>query len=72
MTLFDILSNDERVIVLSDKGEETIITWNQSVTLQVWIYKGSGNWEELNVRTLSNQPINFKAAKKAAQDWANE
>jgi len=74
MNLFDILSNDERVIVLSDEGAKTIFTWNKSLTLQYWGwfpaegYKAS-YWEEFSIRTLSEVPANFDIARKAALEW---
>ncbi len=72
-TLFDILSFDERVIVLSDVGECLIYTWNQSLTLQCWALRGSSqDWEEVNVRTLSDKPEDFKAARVAAMRWATD
>lgn len=78
MNLFDILSNDERVIVLSNVGERMMVTWNQSLTLQAWgkVYDplrgyddSEDKWEELECQTLSDQPANYKAARKAAETW---
>lgn len=75
MDLFDLLSQDERIIVLSDPSERVIYTWNQSLTLQCWrdlsldSHSQNGQWEEIDCRTLSEEPINFAAAKKAAERW---
>ena len=51
-TIHDVLSRDERIIVLSDESEETFYTWNQSVTLQVW---DSNTFEEISIRTLGGE-----------------
>jgi len=82
MDIFEILSKDERVIVYSSQEERTLITWNQSLTLQYWrpvvrrfesdYPKGHfdpNDWEEVNVRTLSNEPKDYKAAREAAIRW---
>jgi hypothetical protein len=79
MTLFDILSMDERVIVLSDAGEHIIFTWNKSLTLQAWglvfdRIRGSyvdDCWEELECHTLSTEPKTYESARKAAIEWSN-
>ena len=68
MNLFDVLHNDQRVIVYSDSNSKYIYTWNKSLTLQAWQVRGT--IEEVSIRTLSNVPINFEAAKKAAIEWA--
>lgn len=83
LSLFDILSNDERVIVYSDKADRLIYTWNQSLTLQVWKCMENPNpyspslikgdmWEELNVRTLPNAPLDYHEARKAAINWSTD
>jgi hypothetical protein len=76
MNIFDILSNDERIIVLSSL--EYVYTWNQSVTLQCWHCIGpetstsfEDSWKEVGIQTLSNEPSNFAEARKAAQNWHN-
>lgn len=75
MTLFEILSHDERIIVLSNEGDQTIYTWNRSLTLQCWahyrggIYEGVDRWDEVDMRTLDKEPANFQKAKEAAQVW---
>jgi hypothetical protein len=68
MNLFDVLSNDERVIVYSDAGSRIIYTWNRSLTLQAWQVRST--IEEVNVQTLSTEPINIEAARAAAIKWA--
>jgi len=70
MTLFDILSDDERIIVLSDRGEGMLYTWNQSLTLQCWELRGWANWEEVDIQTLHDEPRDFDAARKAAIKWS--
>jgi hypothetical protein len=67
-TLFNVLANDERVLVLSSEGDGMIITWNQSLTLQWWV-SDAGCWEEVAVRTLSSEPVTFKDARAAALRW---
>jgi len=68
MNLFDVLSNDERVIVYSDAGSRIIYTWNRSLTLQAWQVRSA--IEEVDVQTLSTQPINIEAARRAAMKWS--
>ena len=68
MNLFDVLSNDERVIVYSDVGSRIIYTWNRSLTLQAWQVRST--IEEVDVQTLSTQPINIEAARRAAMKWS--
>lgn len=78
MNLFDILSNDERVIVYSDKSEGIIITWNRSLTLQCWRrpwdHSCGGRdtedvWNEVEAQTLSEEPGGYRSARKAAKAW---
>lgn len=59
ITLFEILSNDERIIVLSLPEEHAFITWNQSNTFQRWEHdcfcRSCGNdnsWKETGILTL--------------------
>ena len=83
MKLFDILSNDERVIVYSDVGAGVIYTWNRSITLQAWLKNpplgwntgnftdaDKDNWTEVEVQTLSNEPKTYEKAREAAIKWA--
>jgi hypothetical protein len=77
MDIFEILSMDERVIVYSSLEDRSLITWNQSATLQWWrpvvrleSYKFDPNdWEEVAILTLSHSPRNFKEAREAAIRW---
>ena len=85
MNLFDVLSKDERVIVLSCVEDKCIYTWNQSLTLQCWeVYSNQGGkeehdsdifqldgWNEVGIMYLPSDPINFKDARKTAQKWHN-
>ena len=68
MNLFDVLSNDQRVIVYSDVSSRIIYTWNRSLTLQAWQVRSV--IEEVDIQTLSTQPINIEAARKAAMKWS--
>ena len=68
MTLFEVLSHDERIIVFSNEGESMIVTWNRSLTLQAWAQVGS-EWEEYGIQTLSREPSNFADARMKAQAW---
>lgn len=68
LSLFQVLSFDQRVIVLSSEDTGEIYTWNQSLTLQCWASSELG-WEEVDVRTLSAEPRDFAEARKAAQAW---
>jgi hypothetical protein len=69
MDLFDILSNDERVVVLSDADEGMIYTWNKSLTLQSWWANEDKEWIEVDVQTLSTRPKDFDSARNAALRW---
>lgn len=68
MNLFEVLSNDERVIVHSDVNARMIYTWNRSLTLQAWSVRST--IREESVQTLSEAPINIEAARKAAMKWS--
>jgi len=68
MNLFQILSHDERIIVLSEEGADVFYTWNQSLTLQKWRSVGD-TWEEEDIRTLSDTPADYHAAREAALRW---
>lgn len=73
MTLFQVLSMNERVIVWSDEEQSLIVTWNQSATLQAW--NGSReNWSEVDIRTLTpTMPfMTFDVARAAAKRWLEE
>lgn len=82
MDIFDILSMDERIIVYSSLEDRSIFTWNQSLTLQWWrpvvrleessYPKGSfdpNDWEEVDVRTLADMPLDYHAARHQAIKW---
>jgi len=71
MKLFDILSQNERVIVWSDQADAVLYTWNQSLTLQCFIWVAPDTWEEIDVRTLSYAPKSIDDARRAAQVWAD-
>lgn len=70
MNLFDVLSNDERIIVYSDVGARQVYTWNRSLTLQVWSVKSS--FQECGVRVLPDAPRNYEAARKEAIRWSQD
>jgi len=82
MDIFEILSMDERVIVYSSLEDRSIITWNQSLTLQWWrpvvrmderdYPKGCfdpNDWEEVGARTLEDVPLDYHQARSAAIRW---
>lgn len=69
LTLFNILSFGERIIVHSVEEDKQIYTWNQSLTLQCW-EEIDGYWQEVDIRTLMDTPGSFREAKKAAEHWA--
>jgi hypothetical protein len=71
MTLLQLLSLDERVIVLSDKATKIVITWNRSKTLQMWQQDGFGfdKWREVDSRVLTKDPKTYDKARKAAVEW---
>lgn len=70
MNLFDVLSNDERIIVHSDVGARQVYTWNRSLTLRVWSVKS--NFQECGVRILPDAPRNYEAARKEAIKWSQD
>lgn len=86
MDIIDIFSFNERVIVFSEKGTRSVITWNQSDTLQWWrpvvrvhdtdYPKGQfdpNDWEEVAILTQSGYgPKTFEQAKKVAVGWMND
>ena len=86
MDIFDILSLDERIIVLSSREDRSLITWNQSDTFQWWRpvvrmdesdYPNgrfdSNDWEEVAILTQSGYgPKTFEAARKVAHNWIND
>jgi hypothetical protein len=75
--LFMVLSMDEMIIVFSSEEDKYFYTWNQSATLQCWTEKtnallgvpSTGQWEETGIQTLSDEPLNFEEARKAARNW---
>lgn len=76
MDIFEILSKDERLIAYSSEEDRILITWNQSLTLQWWtpVVKDGripdpNDWEEVSVRTLSDEPKSYRAAREAAIRW---
>jgi hypothetical protein len=78
MDLFEVLSNDERIIVFSSEEDSCFYTWNQSATLQCWqpktkamgpLLMDTGGWEVSGVKTLEDEPRNFEEARKAARNW---
>jgi hypothetical protein len=75
MTLFEILSKNERVIVWSNEETGYLYTWNQSITLQVWHltvnqdHRRVNSYEEVSIRTLGHDPRDFKGAREAAKRW---
>jgi hypothetical protein len=70
-TLFHVISNDERVIVFSSFEDGCLITWNRSLTLQWWVERTGGTWEEVDIRTLSYEPANYEEAREKAEEWYN-
>ena len=69
MNIFDVLSNDERVIVLSSRENGQVYTWNFSLTLQCWDVGENGEWYEADARTLSEAPRSFVEAVREALRW---
>lgn len=83
MDILSILSHDERQIVFTSAEERSIITWNQSDTLQWWrpvvrmndsdYPKGEfdpNDWEEVSILTQSGYgPKNYEEARTVAIAW---
>lgn len=59
----------QRVIV--HVYNEWFITWNRSITFQIWKLKGSEFVEE-NIRTSDTEVDGLKDACKRAQQWMAE
>lgn len=70
-SLFRVLSFDQRVIVASREDCSFIVTWNMSLTLQLW-HENDGRFTEIDVRTLSTEPSSFAEARTHAVDWMAE
>ena len=70
MNLFEVLSNDQRMIVHSDETARMVYTWNGSKTLQAW--RVGSSLKEDACQTLMETPINFNAARKAAIEWSQQ
>lgn len=81
MDILDVLSFDERIIVLTSKEDRSIITWNQSDTFQWWrpVVRiedpdsfDPNNWEEVAILTQSGYgPKTFEQARTQAELWIN-
>lgn len=83
MDIITLLSHDERQIVLTDPADRSIVTWNQSDTLQWWwpVVRMShsdypngdfdpNDWEEVSILTQSGYgPKNYEEARKVAIAW---
>ena len=70
MTLFELLSLNERILVWSSVEDGLIVTWNQSLTLQWWTVPVTGDantFEEWCCRTLSTQPRTIEEARAKAK-----
>jgi len=63
--LFDILADDQRIIVATDKEAGYIVTWNRSSTLQAW----NSDLDEVDIRTLSEAPYDYNEARLLALEW---
>lgn len=81
MTLFELLSLDERIIVLSLVDDRVIYTWNRSSTLQCWrkyrMRYGApdrhfDSWEEVGIQNLSSEPHTYEKARLAAIEWSQK
>jgi hypothetical protein len=65
-TIHDMLSHDERIVILSDEAENVLVTWNQSLTLQSW---DSETFQEIDLCTLSTEPVDFYEARQKVIAW---
>ncbi len=76
MNLFEILADNQRVLIYSDKNTFVLYTWNKSLTLQAYrqprraFLADKDMWDEIDVQTLSNMPESFEAARSAAINWS--
>lgn len=83
MDIMTLVSNDERIIVLTAQDERSIYTWNRSDTLQCWrpVVRGDdrdypkgrfdpNDWEEVAILTQSGYgPKNYEEARTVAIAW---
>jgi hypothetical protein len=83
MDIITVLSHDERQIVLTSSEDRSIITWNQSDTLQWWRpvvrmnetdYPSGrfdpNDWEEVAILTQSGYgPKTYEDARRVAIAW---
>jgi hypothetical protein len=78
ITFWELLSHDNRFLVLTDLEERTIYTWDRHRTLQVWRQTDPNydwaeidKWEEVAIRQLTIIPKTFEEARAEALAWKN-
>lgn len=71
LTLWEILSHNERVIVHSSREDKQIYTWNRSATFQVWNDEGDGFWTGVATRTRYDVDT-IERAQAFAREWHTE
>jgi hypothetical protein len=70
MTLFDILSNNERIIVWSTREDGCIYTWNQSSTFQCWqVSYQRETWDEVGIM-VKDGATNIDQVRVMAREWS--
>ena len=77
-TLFDILDNDNNVIVLSDKSDKTVFVWDRYHALRCWqltCYNSDGDetWKCVGLKNISStsdkSDTRFDNAHNCALAW---
>lgn len=71
LTIFDVLSNGERLIVYSREDHSQVYTWNQSLTLECWDVLPNGEFVEVSAQTLGTEPLDVFSARFKATEWCN-
>ena len=66
MTLQEIMRGYESIIVFG--GDEVIITWNHSLTLNAYGCVGDDDYRSLATHTLESVPPYLEVCKKA-EEW---
>ncbi len=71
MDIFQVLSNDERIIVLSTADCRQVYTWDQSARLLTcWDVDETGQFSELQDMILDRSSNwNFREVRELAQTW---
>jgi hypothetical protein len=67
--LWDVLNNDERIIVLSSHQDGIIYTWNHSRIIECWKRKGNDSFMRQDLHHLPDPLEDYLAAREIAKDF---